>query len=136
VAQKLVEALADGGQALAQAEATQGDVAVPMGTYLAKVAPELHEQLREHTKLTGDGYTATQAAEAEKALPQEPDKAVFAEYRQKAIDAGRGAQEATAIAKIVSAAFQRFADGEGLGRSAADVSRSSRSTSARRRARG
>jgi hypothetical protein len=123
VAQAIVEALADGGTALAQAQATQGDVAVPMGTYLTKVAPELHEQLREHTKLSSDGYTVTQATEAEKALPQEPDKAVFDEYRQKALAAGRGAQEAVAIGKIVSAAFQRFADGEGLGRSAADVSR-------------
>jgi len=63
VTAKLVEALADEGRALAEAQATAGDVAVPIEKYLTQLGDE-HQVLREDVKLAPDGMTLREAQEA------------------------------------------------------------------------
>lgn len=60
----VVNALADEGQAIARAEATQTDVAVPIEKYLAHVGPEHHDALREDVKTNVEGMTLREAVEA------------------------------------------------------------------------
>lgn len=64
-AMKVVEALADEGQALAEAKATGADVAVPVEKYLTQIAPEHHAALREDVKLSWDGMTPKEATKAQ-----------------------------------------------------------------------
>jgi hypothetical protein len=61
VVQKLVEALADEGRAVAEAQATQSDVAVPVEKYLVRLR-ELHDQIAGDVKLSPDGLTPDQAS--------------------------------------------------------------------------
>ncbi len=51
----------DGPRALSEASETRGDVPVPIATYLAKVAPEHHDALREDVKLSDTGMTPAEA---------------------------------------------------------------------------
>jgi hypothetical protein len=60
-AAQVVEALADGGRSLAEAQATGGDVAVPMEKYLTQLADQ-HEALREDVKLSPEGVTPREAS--------------------------------------------------------------------------
>jgi hypothetical protein len=64
-AAKLVEVLADEGQALTEAQAIGGDVAVPMEKYLTQMGDE-HAELREHVKLSPEGASLTESAELAK----------------------------------------------------------------------
>lgn len=52
---------------VARAQATEGSVAVPVETYLAKFADQ-HDQVREDVKLNPEGYTPREAAERVKEL--------------------------------------------------------------------
>jgi hypothetical protein len=56
-------------EALAAAEVSQGDVAVPLNDYLARMSDQ-HEQLKDDVKLTADGMTMNEARERTVALRQ------------------------------------------------------------------
>jgi hypothetical protein len=61
VTQKLVEALADEGRAVAEAQTTQSDVPVPIEKYLVQLR-DLHDQVRDDVKLSPDGLTPREAS--------------------------------------------------------------------------
>jgi hypothetical protein len=63
VAEKLIETLADEGQALAEAKATMTAVPVPVEKYAVNLG-EQHGSLRDDVKLSYDGMTAREASAA------------------------------------------------------------------------
>lgn len=67
MAQKLVEALADDGAALAEAQATQSDVAVPVGTYLTKFGDQ-HDAIADSVRLSAEGLSPKRAEELRREL--------------------------------------------------------------------
>lgn len=68
LAAAVTSALADSGQAVAEAQATAGDVAVPTEKYLGQIAPDFHETVREDVKLQVNGFTPRDATERQNAI--------------------------------------------------------------------
>lgn len=71
VARQLVETLADEGQALAEAKATQSEVPVPVEKYVTELA-DLHPQIREDVKTDPEGVTLRQANDVADELTPAP----------------------------------------------------------------
>lgn len=68
VAASIDAALEDDGQARALAQTTGSTIAVPLEKYLTIVAPDHHDEIRDHVKLTPDGMTPGEAREAAPAI--------------------------------------------------------------------
>lgn len=106
------------------AQATGGDLVIPTGAWLAKVARSKQaDPLREHVKLTEDGLTPAQAQDAAKAIadrakalakaePVEGDAmwSIRERERAKALAAGADDGAADAFAAIRAANVQALAE--------------------------
>jgi hypothetical protein len=64
VAAAIDAALEDGGQARALAASTGSTIAVPLEKYLTEIAPDHHDAISDHVKLTPGGMTPHEAREA------------------------------------------------------------------------
>lgn len=116
-------------EALAEALANGGDVAVPLATWAAKVAgTPAHAGLADHVRLSPDSMTASEARQFEADFGEEVERAaaeakasrstpravILAEVRRELEAAGRAPEVAGQEAAVIAAGFVTMAERAGM----------------------
>lgn len=125
--------MGDGGQGYAAADASKGDLQIPIEKYVTQLAPKGHtDALQEFVKLSQDGITPAEYKDqiraqlkllVDNAPARDAYDAVREDYRARAMAAGVSKTEAQANADFVARALTLWADSQGQGKSALDLYR-------------